>query len=303
VNTKEIPIYFYYLSVERTKSKDDGTTYDIQKVAEAVSLMLSSLCKKDLVDRKHNFPSAEKVIWLESFDDLKNGNMNLIFKSAKYNQSRTVINTDTMVEKGIIKEQQDGDEEKTHLCIRLAAGQNNFLSVHESNYYGIGIGSIVSYLNKKFDEYQAETNDSYCYQLSYNIMPSDDFLEELSKMQKISLLQLTIERQDFQNDFLRLAERDDVKDTVDIRIGKIAKKRYIPLSLIKEYYGDMQAENRIKRIIAEGTNQSGTFKLDTELIKMKHCLKVERMPITNEVKSEHFFTKAQEFVDEMRRGL
>lgn len=62
---------------------------------------------------------------------MKNGNYNIIFKSAKYNHVRNEIDTETMTELGTRKRKQDGDEEKTHLCIRYNAGEYRFLAVHK----------------------------------------------------------------------------------------------------------------------------------------------------------------------------
>ena len=99
---------------------------------------------KDLTDRKKDIKSSEKVVWLDSFEDLKNGNYNIIFKSAKYNHVRNEIDTETMTELGTRKRQQDGDEEKTHLCIRYNAGEYRFLAVHESkqNTNAVSIGKL-----------------------------------------------------------------------------------------------------------------------------------------------------------------
>ena len=85
---------------------------------------------KGLPERKKDITSSEKVVWLDSYEDLKNGNYDVIFKSAKYNHVRNEIDTETMQERGRRKRPQDGDEEKTHLCIRLAKGENRFLAVH-----------------------------------------------------------------------------------------------------------------------------------------------------------------------------
>ena len=40
--------------------------------------------------------------------------------------------------------------------------------------------------------------------------------------------------------------------------------------------------------------------VDTDLIKMKHYISVNAVSLTNEVESEDFFDKAQEFINETR---
>ena len=143
------------------------------------SKLLSYITQKNLNERKKDITSSEKVVWLDSFENLKNGNYNLIFKSAKYNHVRNEIDTETMTELGTRKRQKDGDEEKTHLCVRLAKGQYRFLAVHESNHYGISINCIIDYLNTQFENYNEDSDDKYHYTLSYEIMPGDDFIASL----------------------------------------------------------------------------------------------------------------------------
>ena len=158
---KNVPIYFYYLTISKQKDSNDSSIYDIQQIVDSFSKLLSYITAKNLTDRKKDITSSEKVVWLDSFEDLKNGNYNIIFKSAKYNHVRNEIDTETMTELGTRKRQQDGDEEKTHLCIRLEKGQCRFLAVHESNHYGISINCIIDYLNTQFVTYNEDTDDNH----------------------------------------------------------------------------------------------------------------------------------------------
>ena len=205
-----------------------------------------------------------------------------------------------MQELGTRKRQQDGDEEKTHLCIRLAKGQNRFLAVHESNHYGISINCIVDYLNTQFVRYNEDTDDKYHYTLSHEIMPGDDFLDSLKKARTTSALKLTVSKEDIRDDFMQFANRNDIDDEVEIWFKRPKGAKKFPDNLIKAYYDDMQSNNRIKKISVRGTNAAGQFEIDTDLMKMKHYLSVKAESVTNEVNSEDFFTKAQGFIDETR---
>jgi len=91
--------------------------------------MFTYVIGKDLTERKKDNKASEKVIWLDYVKDLKGGNYDLIFKSAKYNHVRNEIDTETMKELGTRKRQQDGDEEKTHLCIHRFGNEMRFLAV------------------------------------------------------------------------------------------------------------------------------------------------------------------------------
>lgn len=297
---KSVPIYFYYLAISKQKDNSDDSDYEIKQIIEAFSKLLAYIAAKNLTERRKDITSSEKVVWLDSYTDLKDGNYNIIFKSAKYNHVRNEIDTETMQELGTRKRQQDGDEEKTHLCIRLAKGQNRFLAVHESNHYGISINCIVDYLNTQFVRYNEDTDDKYHYTLSHEIMPGDDFLDSLKKARTTSALKLTVSKEDIRDDFMQFANRNDIDDEVEIWFKRPKGAKKFPDNLIKAYYDDMQSNNRIKKISVRGTNAAGQFEIDTDLMKMKHYLSVKAESVTNEVNSEDFFTKAQGFIDETR---
>ena len=298
---KSVPIYFYYLAISKQKDNSDDSVYEIKQIIEAFSKLLAYIAAKNLTERRKDITSSEKVVWLDSYTDLKDGNYNIIFKSAKYNHVRNEIDTETMQELGTRKRQQDGDEEKTHLCIRLAKGQNRFLAVHESNHYGISINCIVDYLNTQFVRYNEDTDDKYHYTLSHEIMPGDDFLDSLKKARTTSALKLTVSKEDIRDDFMQFANRNDIDDEVEIWFKRPKGAKKFPDNLIKAYYDDMQSNNRIKKISVRGTNAAGQFEIDTDLMKMKHYLSVKAESVTNEVNSEDFFTKAQGFIDKTRK--
>lgn len=297
---KDVPIYFYYLTISKQKDSNDSSTYDMQQIVDSFSKLLSYIIGKDLTERKKDITSSEKVVWLDSYKDLNNGNYNIIFKSAKYNHVRNEIDTETMTELGTRKRRQDGDEEKTHLCIRLAKGQCRFLAVHESNHYGISINCILDYLNTQFENYNENSDDKYHYKLSHEIVPGDDFLSSLKKARTTSTLKLTVSREDIKDDFMQFADRNDIEDEVEILLKRPKSVKKFPDNLIKAYYNDLQSNNVIKKISVKGRNASGLFEIHTDLVKMKHCLSVVAEVVTNEVNSSDFFSKAQEFIKETR---
>lgn len=301
-NDKKVLIYFYYLAITRQKESSDTSTYDIAQITNVFSKMLEYTLKKSLKDRRQELTFAEKVVWLDSFEDMGNGNYNITFKSAKYNHVRNEINTETMEPLGTRKQRRDGDEEKTHLCIRLAQGQQRYLAVHESNYYGITINCIVNYLNECFKRFNEETEEQYHYEVSYEIMPGDDFLTSLKEAKTISALTLTVYKDSLPNEFMLFAGRtSDIADDVEIKIKTPKKGGKFPDNLIKAYYEAMQGDGRIKRIKASGSKKHGSFEASTDLIKMKNFISVGRLSTTDEVDSNDFFNKAQEFIETNRR--
>ena len=189
----------------------------------------------------------------------------------------------------------------THLCIRLAKGENRFLAVHESNHYGITLKCIIDYLNEQFKKFNEDGNDPYHYTIESQIMPGEDFLSSIKRAKTMSVLKLTVYKDDIKDGFMRFAGRTDIADEVDICLKRPKGYKCFPENLIKEYFKDSQdkAKGKIKRIKIIGTNDAGSFEVDTNITGMKHFLKVKGESVTNEVESSDFFVKAQEFIASM----
>jgi hypothetical protein len=244
--------------------------------------------------------SDEKAIRLGRYEDFDDGNYDIVFKSAKYNHVRTEVNVETMEKTGARRKPHEGEEEKTHLCIRFNGHNKRFLAVHESNHYGISISMIVNYLNEKLKLYNEQVMIEHHYKFSYQIVPGDDFLTEIKKAKYITLLKVTVCKDEVKDSFLKFAGRSDIPETIDISIKRPKDCKNFPQDLIKEYYNDMQQDNKIYEIFAEVERQHGKFSANTNLIKMKQFIDVELTPITKEVDSPDFFKKAQNFINEKK---
>lgn len=300
---KNVPVYVYYVTIEKQKnSTDTSSKYNIEEIVNAFTKNLEFTISQELTERKVDNTAIDKVIWLDSFSDLKNGNYNLIFKSAKYNHVRNEIDTVNMTPLGQRKRPQDGDEEKTHLCIRLADGQMRFLAIHESNHYGISIKGIVDYINSQFEKLNEKSDEDVLYRASYEIVPSEEFLIRLKKAKTMHALRLEVDREVFKDDFWSLSGRNDIRDTVEVVLKRPRGTKIFPENLIKAYYNNMQSDSRIKSITVSGRGSANdSMEISTDLIKMKHCISVECEDVTFEVRSSDFFLKAQGFIDNMLR--
>ena len=300
---KNVPIYVYYVTIEKQKSSTAASSkYDMGEIVNAFTKVLQFTISQELTERKIDNTAADKIIWLDDFKDLENGNYNLIFKSAKYNHVRNEIDTVNMTPLGQRKRPQDGDEEKTHLCIRLADGQMRFLAIHESNHYGISIKGIVDYLNSQFEKLNEQDEQEAFYRASYEIVPSEEFLTRLKKAKTMHAMRLEVDREVFKYDFWSLSGRNDIRETVEVVLKRPKGTKIFPENLIKAYYDNMQSDSRIKSITVSGRGSANdTMEISTDLIKMKQCISVECEDVTFEVRSSDFFLKAQGFIDNMSR--
>jgi hypothetical protein len=300
---KMVTVYFHSMDVVRKKKSDDSSSYDIDAISVALSSHFATIVGKGLKEKKHDIRKKEKVIWLESAEDLGKGYFNLVFKSAKYNQSREVIDTEKMEQRGILKQPKDGDEERTHLCIRLRKEAVRFTAVIESNSSGATITDISAYLNEQLNSIHEDSDEQYSYSVSFQMMPSEDFLIELDKMKKVNLLRVTMDIQDLGlSDFQNLAGRDTLRSTVELHLRKKSRGTNISKGLIGSFYQEhrnISSKKHIRKIAVEGSNDSGNLKIDTESIHMKHSVIVETIEPTNVVDSNDFFDKVSTAINEL----
>lgn len=107
----------------------------------------------------------------------------------------------------------------------------------------------------------------------------------------MSVLKLTVYKDDIKDGFMRFAGRTDIADEVDICLKRPKGYKCFPENLIKEYFKDSQdkAKGKIKRIKIIGTNDAGSFEVDTNITGMKHFLKVKGESVTKRSGELGFF--------------
>lgn len=208
------------------------------EVKDEIENVLDFLTSIPIEERRVELCNQEKVIYLEEYVKKEINNMTIYFLkfvSLKYNQTREVLNKDTLESKGRLKDVNDGDKEYNHIAIGVKNGR--IKAAFEYNYYGIqGLGTIISYINDMVTKYFEEIGiDKYYYLEAHNEVHRE-FLEELNKMRKINAATIVVTSERFGNtEFGDLSGREEIKDEIEITF-KRAKRRYIPKAIIEEYY-------------------------------------------------------------------
>lgn len=155
--TKKVRIYFHHLLMTYSMNRNVVPQPSIDDCVNFFTRSLQYTFSSPVQDRKVDFAADEQIVWLDGYkvtekllDDRRTmTTFEITIKSAKYNQVRNVRNTNTMEEKGLLKEIMDGDDESTHFLISHITGRNNLICVQESNYYGIRMGKFTQYLRKR----------------------------------------------------------------------------------------------------------------------------------------------------------
>lgn len=289
-------VYKYNIEVNVIDIPSRPIRIEVNDEIENVLDFLSALPREE---RRVDLSTQEKVIYLEEYVKTEINNMTIYFLkfvSLKYNQTREVLNKDTLESKGRLKDVNDGDKEYNHIAIGVKNGR--IKAAFEYNYYGIqGLGTIISYINDMATKYFKEIGiDKYYYLEAHNEV-NREFLEELNKMRQINAATIVVASERFGNtEFGELSGREEIKDEIEITF-KRAKRRYIPKVIIEEYYNKKQNGDAIKRIYVSGRNETNKIKLDTEEMKQKVKLSVSAN-IFGEIDSDNMFEQLKNYLME-----
>ena len=305
VAIKNIPLYFYYMTVEKSQS---SVSYDAQAMVNELCVVLEWLKqtgKVTLVNIKQEMSDKKKVMWLHGYtrhNDSTVTRIDIVFKSAKYDQVRDVIDTEHMQPRGRMKKERDGDEEKTHFSLRLGMNKEIFVAVFEYNHYGItAISDIEKYVNDSIERYLIEKNIGSSMRVKFEPYLSKDFLEELKKMKTRNQMSIIVDKAMLVgSEWMDIAGRNDIRQTITVVVGKKrGRGTNVPDDLIASMYSDMSTNDKIKRIRVEGSTSVGQLKIDTESMQLRHSLQVELTADTHEVNTFDCFNRIQEYIESM----
>lgn len=251
--------------------------------------LLTYIISLNSFDRKIDDSKHSKIYYLNNFYSIENDTLfNLEFQSAKYDHVREVIDTETMIHRGTLKRREDGDLEKTHMSIYFDE-EDTALCLLEDNFWGIQIGKISNYLNEMLGKYYESLGSKKFHRIEFAIIPSEEFLVELRKMNKISLAKFTVDTEELHaSDFADLSGRADIRKEVEL-VVKPARGQSMTKRMIEEYYDKKNQNERIKRITIKGETTEGKVVLDTEKMKTRHNIRVETEASTDVVISQSIF--------------
>ena len=289
-------IYKYNIEVIGIDIPSKPVKINFSNEIEEVLSFLISLPKET---RKLDLLKQEKVIYLEEYDKKEIKDMKIYylkFVSLKYNQTREVLNKDTLKSKGRLKDINDGDKEYNHVVIIYT--KEKIKAAFEYNYFGLqSLGTVISYLNDMIAKYFQNKDEDKYYFLESHYEVNREFLKELNKMTKINIATIVVDSERLGNtDFGKLSGRNEIKNEIEITLRK-ARKSNIPKEIIEDYYNKKNNDDGIKRIYVEGKNETNKVKLDTEEMKQKIKLSISTN-VYGEINSYDMFEGLKKYLME-----
>lgn len=144
------------------------------------------------------------------------------------------------------------------------------------NANGVSISEIKQYLNEKIHEYH-KSIDMIRYKLEIYNKVSDEFLQALSSVNRISALKLVVNTEDVEvSEFKDFSELNDIRDNIELMMKPAGRGGRIKKETVKKFY-DMYKNNRssIKKIwVNTHDMENNPLSFDTEKVKEKIRIEV-----------------------------
>lgn len=261
-----------FLSIEFEEGEE--RSFD-PEVFERLLLYIDGLAGGDRIFKDDKSKKAVDIQSIRIYEKDERKYAQIVFKSCKYNHSPNYMSSIDGTERPTTKDLTEGEKELTHMCMRL--DEEEAFTVFEERKSGVSIGSVLKYLNKNLMKLRHEEDSQDTKQLSYGIVPSENFLESLSHVSRVSEAELYVKRRVIGNGFLDITElneesREDVMITVKSR-----PRRNIGIAAIRGAFRRMAAEESVLsriRVYGKGEDNKNLV-LDTDMAKRQEEISVE----------------------------
>ena len=214
-----------------------------------------------------------------------------------------MVDKDTL-EKKFEKSKNQGDLEKQHYIIQTLDKSNKALIVWEKVLGAVTLGLIEKNINSAFRKWirnnYENDKDKKHELLGFHIkiypIPSKDIFVELSNLDKVSLMKVTVKKEKLTFDEDIVFSEDNIsREDVDL-IYKPIKGLSFSKSKVEGYVRKFINGEKIKRILISGKRDGNLITLNTELMKMSEYIDV-KVGEDGLVDSEDLFKKYYDLIN------
>lgn len=283
-----------YYTFEFVKKETDDRFFDSDLFCKLLNY-INNIPESERINNDTRYSKAKELGSLEEVYIQGKHLLKIVFKSCKYNHSPDLMSSRDGTERASDKKEYEGEKELTHLCIELRS--NEAFSILEERANGVTISQITAYFNFFMKKYMEQDEAAKDIKIICNIVPSDDFINSLKKVQRITLAELHTEKALLGSGFLNLLElTDDTQDNVVMQI-KARRKRHLSKETIQNLYNRMSAEEiKVNRIRIYGRDEQGlNILLDSLNAKKKEEITVN-LTDRGIVDSFSMFSKMEELM-------
>lgn len=260
-------------------------------------------------DKKIDIKSKSICYYVKSVEEVDNENeeidktRNVIIEYIKYDKQLKVVDKDTL-EKKFEKRKNQGDLEKQHYIIQTLDKSNKALIVWEKVLGAVTLGLIEKNINsafrkwirKNYEDDKDKRNDLLGFHIKIYPIPSKDIFVELSNLDKVSLMKVTVKKENLTSDEDILFSEDNIsREDIDL-IYKPIQGLSFSKSKVEGYVRKFINSEKIKRILISGKRDGNLITLNTELMKMSEYIDV-KVGEDGLVDSEDLFKKYYDLIN------
>jgi hypothetical protein len=293
----------YKILISEKQMERESTEYILKELKSKIILkdFLEYFYDKE-VNKKYTLKSKDICYYINKVEK-DNDIRKVLLKYIKFNKRTNIVNIETL-KSNYQKDKNEGDEEKQHYLIKTFKDTNRAVLIFEKVSGAVTIGILQKDINKIYREWVKNIKGNQKelllqYEIKIESVPSPKFVDELMKMDKISLVKVAVDKEKLTNDEdILFSEENISRDEVEILYKPIQTFSFSK-SKVKKYYEKFEngnSKDKIRRIVIEGRKNRNAIRLDTESMKLSEYIET-KVDFNGLVDTNDILTKYTELVN------
>ncbi|WP_236884020.1 hypothetical protein [Clostridium botulinum] len=293
----------YKILISEKQMERGSTDYILKELKSKIILedFFNYFYNKE-TNKTHTLKSKNMCYYIDNVE--KEDNIRkILVKYIKFNKRIKIVDVKTL-KANYQKGKNEGDEEKQHYLIKIFKNTNRAVLIFEKVVGAVTIGILERNINKIYREWikenrQSEKDILLKYYINIEIVPSPEFIDELMKMDRISLVKVIVDKEKLTNDEdILFSEENISRDEVEVSYKPIQNLSFSKQK-VKKYYKNFQnqnCKNKISRMVIQGRKDKNAIRLDTECMKLSEYIDT-KLDVDGLVDTNDILTKYTELVN------
>ncbi|GAA0723476.1 hypothetical protein GCM10008905_16140 [Clostridium malenominatum] len=298
----------YKILILKKQLERDSSEYVLQELKEEIIL-------KEFLDyffifnkydekkgNKYTINSKDICYYIDRVDECK-CIKKVRLKYIKFNKRTNIVDIQTL-KPNYKKNKNEGDEEKQHYLVKIFEDKNRAVLIWEKIVGAVTTGILEKDINRSYrkwvKEHKKDKKDLLLqYDLNIEVVPSPKFIEELMKLDKISLIKIVVDKESLTDDEeIIFSEEHISKDEVEV-LYKPIQSRSFSKTKVRSYYKQFEnqtGKKKIIRMVIQGRKDANVIRLDTEGMKLSEYINT-KIDSDGLIDTESIFEKYTELVN------
>lgn len=217
------------------------------------------------------FELDEKKVFLASLEN-RSGNLQVGFTVSLYTNYRPdVVEENTGSKRPNPKNNDEGDEEKTHFVVKYTSDKVYLLV--ENNSKAISPKKIPLYFNYLYKTFNP--NESRTYNLKYATLAVDNFEQVLERLTRAKTAEIIVEKPILGSQYMQMSNRTSTVKR-EIKVTVSAERKASIKDFSEDVYQLYSSGGLVKKITIIGVDEDNSpIKIDTSFMEKKSYIYAE----------------------------